>query len=131
MASLPFDWYARRFVEVNLDFHYLNAFPIPNVPRDQTVRLAVEGCVSRLAAVDGRYADWAAAVGVPVGTVKDADEKENLIAKLDACVARLYGLDERQLRHVFETFHPTWDYGARLERVLHHFEALAALEATT
>jgi hypothetical protein len=27
------------------------------------------------------------------------------------------------VRHIFETFHPTWDHTARLARVLAHFEA--------
>ena len=44
-----------------------------------------------------------------------------MIYELDAVVAHLYGLDERQLAHVFETFHEGWDFGNRLDGVLRHY----------
>jgi hypothetical protein len=44
-----------------------------------------------------------------------------MIAELDALAARLYDLTERQLVHIFETFHEGWDYAARLKAVLAHF----------
>lgn len=34
MSSMPFDWYSRRFVELNMDPHIINALPIPR-PRMQ------------------------------------------------------------------------------------------------
>jgi len=46
-----------------------------------------------------------------------------MVAELDAVVAHLYGLTERQLIHIFETFHEGWDYGERLESVLKHYRA--------
>jgi hypothetical protein len=46
-----------------------------------------------------------------------------MIYELDAVVAHLYGLTERQLIHIFETFHEGWDYDARLRAVLKHYEA--------
>ena len=78
-----------------------------------------------LAAVDDKYGAWADAVGVPVGSVGD-DEKPDLIAQLDAAVALLYGLDESDVRHIFETFHVGWDYSARLERVMDHYRDLSS-----
>ena len=44
-------------------------------------------------------------------------------AKLDAEVAHLYGLTERQLVHISETFHEGWDYAERLAATLEHFHA--------
>ena len=35
-----------------------------------------------------------------------------MIHELDAVVAHLYGLNEAQLVHIFETFHEGWDYHA-------------------
>ncbi len=32
LSSIPLDWYARRFVELNVNFHILNPFPIPRPP---------------------------------------------------------------------------------------------------
>ena len=59
-------------------------------------------------------------MGVACGPLA-ANDKEDMIHELDAAAARLYGLSEAQLVHVFETFHEGWDYGARLEGALRHF----------
>ena len=44
-----------------------------------------------------------------------------MIHELDAVVACLYGLTERHLVHIFETFHEGWDYGERLRATRGHF----------
>ncbi len=126
MCSIPLDWYARRWVEVNLNFHILYPFPIPNPPVDAPLRQRVQEISGLLAAVDERWADWAAAVGVPVGSV-GAEEKEDLIAELDAAVALLYGLEEPDIQIIFETFHTGWDYQPRLDGVLEHYRRLRRL----
>ncbi|WP_143527321.1 Eco57I restriction-modification methylase domain-containing protein [Rubrobacter xylanophilus] len=38
LASIPLDWYARRFVETHVNFYILNAFPIPRPDRDDPLR---------------------------------------------------------------------------------------------
>lgn len=124
LASIPLDWYARRFVEVSMNFHILNAFPIPRPERDDSLRNEVVEIAGRLAACDERFSEWAAEVGVPVGSVSE-DEKPGLIARLDAAVALLYGLDEDDLRVVYSTFHEGWDYEARLTAVLEHYRELS------
>lgn len=120
LCSIPLDWYARRVVEVSVNFHVFNGLPVPRPAREDPLRRRVETIAGRLAAVDERYADWAAAVGVEVASVGE-DEKPDLIAELDAVVARLYGLDEEDVVHVFETFHVGWDPTERLAAVLDHF----------
>ena len=124
LCSIPLDWYARRVVEINLNFHLFNGFPVPRPNRDDPIRRRVEEIAGRLAAVDRRYQSWAKAVGVPIGGVT-ATEKDDLVAELDAAVALLYGLDESDLRHVFETFHIGWRYEARLDAALGHLRRLA------
>jgi len=126
LSSIPFDWYARRYVEISLNFHILNAFPVPRPdPEKSPLRARVVEIAGRLAAVDQRYGDWAAKVGVSIGPVPDA-HKDDLIAELDAVVALLYGLTQQDLVHIFETFHRGWDYKPRLAAVLTHFEAWKA-----
>ncbi len=123
MASVPFDWSARRWVELHLTFELLNALPVPAyVPASGIARRVVE-IAGRLAAVDGRYSDWAAGVGAPVGSVKTRAEKDELIAEVDGLVSLLYGLTEDQVEHVFATFHKGWAYKPRLEAVLKHYRA--------
>lgn len=122
LSSVPLDWYARRVVELNMVFEILNAFPIPRPAHDDPLRLRVVEVSGRLAAVDGRYADWAKQVGVSVGSVHDEDAKNDLMAELDAVVALLYGLDRADVEHVFETFHRGWNYQSRLDAVLAHYD---------
>ncbi len=119
LSSIPLDWYARCVVELHVNFHVLNGFPIPAAGRDDRRRRRVEEISCKLTAVDQRFAGWAAAVGVPVSP-PDGPAREDLISELDAVVAALYGLDSADVRHIFETFHPTWDYEVRLQRVLEH-----------
>ena len=126
LNSIPLDWYARRYVETNLNFHSrFNSFPIPRPGREDVLRRRVEEIAGRLAAVDGRYADWATVVGVSVASVADETERAELVAELDAAVAVLYGLDGDDVRVIFETFHEGWDCADRLERVLAHSGRLA------
>lgn len=120
---MPLDWYARRFVEVSVNFHLFNSFPIPDADRDTTARRRVEEIAGRLAATDARFADWAATVGVSFGSVTD-DERPSLLAELDACVALLYGLDDSDVRVIYDTFHAGADYSARRDAVLGHLRRL-------
>jgi len=125
MSSIPFDWYARRYVELHLTFDTLGPFPLPRPARDSLLRARVVEIAGRLAAVDYRYRDWAAEVGVPVGSVTDPAAKDDLIAELDAVVAHLYGLSRGDLTHIFATFHRGWDYQPRLTAALAHFDRWA------
>jgi hypothetical protein len=124
LCSMPLDWYARRVVEVSVNFHLFNGFPIPDPGRDHPLRRRVEEVAGRLAAVSDWYKAWAKEVGVPVGPVRDA-EKPELLAELDAAVGVLYGLDEGDLRIIYDTFHEGADYSAHCERVLAHYRKLS------
>ena len=126
LCSIPLDWYARCVVELHVNFHLLNGFPIPEPGRDDPERARVEQLAGRLAAVDDRFGEWAAALGIAVGSVTDADRPE-LIAELDAVVSHLYGLQRDQVEHVFETFHRGWDSSDRLGRVLAYYDRLEAV----
>jgi hypothetical protein len=123
MSSIPFDWGARRWVELHLTFELLNALPVPVYDPDSAAAKRVIEIAGRLAAVDDRYADWAAQVGVPVGSVRTQAQKDDLLAELDALVSLLYGLTEDEVEHVFVTFHRGWGYKARLDAVLTHYRA--------
>lgn len=125
LNSIPLDWYARRVVENHVSYQLLNAFPIPRPKADDRRRDRVIEIAGRLAAVDDRYAPWALAVGVPVGSVSK-QEKPELISELDALAAHLYGLDRHDIAHILETFHRGWDYRPRLEQVLGYFDAIGA-----
>ena len=122
LSSIPLDWYARRFVELNLNFFIINPFPIPRPDHGSVLWQRVVQLAGRLACPDERFSTWAGAVGVEYGSLAD-DEKDDMIYELDAVVAHLYGLSEPQLVHIYETFHEGWDYQTRLDGVLQHFHA--------
>ena len=122
LSSIPLDWYARRFVETNVNFFILNPFPIPRPDRNNSLWRRVVELSGRLACPDDRFSDWAATVGVDYGLL-DPDDKQDKIHELDAVVAHLYSLSEPQLIHIFETFHIGWDHQSRLNEVLKHYHA--------
>jgi hypothetical protein len=125
LCSTSLDWYARRVVELSLNFFILNQLPIPEpTPTDDRYLRTVE-ISGRLAAADDRFASWAEAVGVPVGSVTTQAEKDELIAELDAVVAHLYGLDADDLEVIWDTFHPTVDHLPSLDKVLGYHETWA------
>ena len=123
LSSISLDWYARRFVETHVDFFVLNPLPVPRPSPQDPLRDRVVALAGRLAAPDDRFTEWARYVGRRVRSPREAEEKEDHIRELDAVVARLYGLDEAQLVHVFETFHEGWDYEEPLRATLDHFRA--------
>ena len=125
LSSIPLDWYARRFVEVNFNFFLFNPLPIPRPERNNPLWKRVVELAGRLACPDERFKDWAQAVGTEYGALDSAD-KEDKIHELDAVVAHLYGLTEAQLTHIFETFRVGWDYAPRLKAVLKHYQTWAS-----
>jgi hypothetical protein len=120
LSSIPLDWYARRFVEVSMNFFIFNPFPIPRPQRTDKRWQRVVALAGRLASPDKRFLTWGKAVGVDYGPLGE-EEKQDMIAEVDAVVAHLYGLTEKHLVHIFETFHEGWDYENRLKMVLRHF----------
>lgn len=122
MCSIAYDWFVRRYIDKHFTFEILLPSPVPSPARDHPLRLRTIEISGRLAAVDERYAQWAAEVGVPVGSVTDQVTKDELIAELDAVVALLYGLTRGQLVHIFETFHRGWNYQPRLTAVLANYD---------
>ncbi|MYA26735.1 MAG: hypothetical protein F4091_05380 [Acidimicrobiales bacterium] len=126
LSSMPLDWQVRRTVELNMTFEQLNLLSIPDPGLGHPVRDRVVEVAGRLGAVDDRFAEWAAEVGVPVGSANDAAAKQDLIHELDACVAHLYGLDEDDLEVIYTTFDGKRPdrYRHRLAAVLDHFRRL-------
>lgn len=122
LSSIPLDWYARRYVELHLTIGLLNTFPIPSLVRESPLRKRIIDVAGRLAAVDNRYATWAAEVGVQVASVADRAARDDLTAELDALVSLAYGLDRSDVEHVFATFQREWNYTDRLAAVLRHYD---------
>jgi hypothetical protein len=122
LSSLVLDWYARRFVETHMNYFVFNPLPVPRPSQNSPLAKRAIELAGRLAAPDDRFEAWAGQVGVRCGPI-DAGEKQDMIHELDAVVAHLYGLTEKQLHHIFETFHEGWDYKDRQRATLKHFDS--------
>ena len=61
---------------------------------------------------------------MPVGSATHGAIKDSLIHELDACVARLYGLDRDDISVVYDTFHTNANYSQRKAAVLKNFGRL-------
>ena len=101
MNSLPFDWQARRFIELNVNFFLLEGLYLPSLADDDYAQIA--RAAARLSAVDDRFADFARETGVECGPLLDADRTE-LRLEIDARVARAYGLGPYDLEVIYEDF---------------------------
>jgi hypothetical protein len=89
MNSLPFDWQARRYVEINLSFFILEGLVVPDLDDDDLA--VVASAAARLSCADGRFATLAEAVGVEPGPLAGG-ERERLRVEIDARVARAWSL---------------------------------------
>jgi hypothetical protein len=94
MNSLPFDWQARRYVEINLNFFILEGLVVPDLDDDDLA--VVAAAAARLSCADERFAELAAAVGVEAGPLGDG-ERERLRVEIDARVARAWSLTAADL----------------------------------
>jgi hypothetical protein len=101
MNSLPFDWQARRFTEVNLNFFVLEGLVVPDLVEEDFDVVAQSA--ARLSCVDDRFVEFAESVGVEAGPLDDEDH-ERLRVEIDARVARTWGLTAADLDVLFADF---------------------------
>jgi hypothetical protein len=124
LGSQIFDWYARRWIELNVTFELLGPMPVPRyVPASEVSKRLIKLSGS-LAAVDSRFADWAVEVGVGVGSLNSDAKRQSALTELDALAAAAYGLSQSDVKHIFDTFHRNGDYRDRCAAVLSHLKAM-------
>ena len=114
---MVFDFYARKFIETAVNNHFLNAFPIPDLTNSQLFEKLVSNVASLVDDIP-EFKIWKEKVGTKPTLFEKVDD---LISENDAIVARLYGLSEKQLIHIFTNFHRGWDYSTRLKLTLEYF----------
>ena len=101
MNSLPFDWQARRFVEIHMSFFILEGLSIPILDDETTAALGA--AAARLSCPDERFAEFAAANGVEYGAI-ESEERDRLRADIDARVALAWDLTADDLEVIFSDF---------------------------
>ena len=122
LSSIPFDWYARRWVELNFTFELLKPMPVPLFDlADPRVQKIIE-IASSMAFTEDGFDQWIEETGVKATKRSSNNPEPAEVAELDAISACLYGLTKDQLIHIFETFHRGWNYSERLAMTLKYFE---------
>jgi hypothetical protein len=121
LNSLAFDWQARRFVEIHLNFFVLEGLRIPEL--DDPTLDALADASARLSCPDRRFAEFAAATGVEAGPLGE-EQRARLLAEIDARVARAWGLSAEELEVIFRDFTLDAVPAAHRERVRERFAEL-------
>jgi hypothetical protein len=125
LASIPFDWYLRNWVELNVTFELLYPCPIPRPSDGDVLRQRLIVLAGRRAARETELLEWSSHFGVAAGPVDDQEDFA-MLCEIDALSALLYRLSSAQLTYIFESFQRNWDYKERLTQVLRYYEAWAA-----
>ena len=121
LNSIPFDWLARRYVEINYNFFILNMLTFP--PPDNTPWQRIGKLAARLSCVDDRFSGFAVEAGVECGPLTDG-KRNDMRAEIDALVARAYDLTVDELRFIFTDFTENAVSPAYRQQVLDKFEGL-------
>ena len=119
--SIPFDWQARRSVETTLNYFILNGLTFP--PPDDTPWRDIGELAAQLSCVDERFAAFGDEAGVEWGLLAESDRRDKR-AKIDALVARAYGLTVDELRFIFNDFTENAVSSAYRQLVIEKFEGL-------
>jgi hypothetical protein len=103
--SLPFDWLVRQKAATHLSLYLLKAVPVPELTGDAWSFLA--HAALRLSCGSPAYADLLrdqTRHDVAVPMFKDLDARWALRARIDAVIAKSYGLTHQQYEHLLGSF---------------------------
>ena len=100
--SMIFDFLIRTRISMNLNFFYIYQTPVPVTLKVEIARQIVETS-ARLSSVDDRFKEFASVLGVECGPLS-MKERVELTAKLNALVAKHYGLNREQLEVILQSF---------------------------
>jgi hypothetical protein len=102
LNSMVFDFLLRTRNTMNVSFFYVYQTPVPasldNEDAEQSAKTS-----ARLSSVDDRFKDFASALGVECGPLT-MKERVELTAKLNALIAKDYGLTRGQLEVILQSF---------------------------
>lgn len=108
LNSFVVDYQLRPRVTAHVSFFLVFALRIPRLRGTDPAASPIVERAARLTCVSPAFADlWREAMGTawtPDDAATEPAERARLRAEIDARVARLYGLNEEELRHVLATF---------------------------
>ncbi len=101
MNSLPFDWQARRYTKINLNFFLVESMYVPDLEEIDFNTIATNA--ARLSCQDNRFEEFAAATGIECGPL-DEEQHNQLRAEIDARIARAWDFTEEDFETMFSDF---------------------------
>lgn len=121
LCSIPFDFYARKFIETAVDIHFMKAFPIPE-SFDSPAGLQLIQNVFDLIPDGPGYSEWKKSLSILSKSKNAIRDRDELIAENDALSAILFGLSRSQLIYIFDNFQRGWNSEARKNEALSYFD---------
>lgn len=100
--SMVFDFLIRRRIPFTLNFFYVYQTPVPASLNTKYAE-HITKTSARLSSVDSRFNEFASALGVECGPLT-MKERVELTARLNALVAKHYGLSREQLEVILQSF---------------------------
>jgi hypothetical protein len=102
LNSMVFDFLLRTRNTMNVSFFYVYQTPVPASLNNEYVK-HITKISARLSSVDDRFKEFATTLGVECGPLS-MKERIELTAKLNALVAKHYGLRREQLEVILQSF---------------------------
>ncbi|MBA3352928.1 MAG: Eco57I restriction-modification methylase domain-containing protein, partial [Blastocatellia bacterium] len=107
--SFTLDWYLRLKVSSTLNNFYIYQLPIPRLTNSDMAFKPLVESAARLVGTNVKYDDLLRDVFGPKAThdtfgITDENERLALRAEIDARVAHLYDLTEKEFQHIISTF---------------------------
>lgn len=102
LNSMVFDFLLRTRNTMNVSFFYVYQTPVPALLNNELVS-HIAKISARLSSVDNRFEDFACEMSVECGSLS-MRERIELTAKLNALVAKHYGLSREQLEVILQSF---------------------------
>jgi hypothetical protein len=127
LCSVPFDFYARKFIETAVDIHFMKAFPVPQGIDTPFGKKLISNTLNLIPG-DQSFKEWKENVEENPKIPKLTGSTEELIFENDALVAAMYGLNTTELAYIFDTFHRGWDVETRKQETLKIFKDLTEVK---
>jgi len=105
LGSIPVDWLARRFIEIQVGFYIFNPIRIPLVESDNPARKRIESIIASLyCGGDSSITEWARKVSADCVEINNT-ERNQLIYEIEGIICQLFDLNEQEIKAIYKSFH--------------------------
>tara|TARA_B110000196_G_scaffold164928_1_gene141835 strand:- start:2180 stop:5008 length:2829 start_codon:yes stop_codon:yes gene_type:complete len=102
--SFVVDWIIRRKISTTINFFHWDQIPFPRVDPDSSIgKLLAENC-AKLSLIDSRQEKYVAWLKDVAGPVELKECRDIIRARIDACVAKIYGLSLDEFSIILDDF---------------------------